>query len=131
MENHAITHITLDTAMIADYNAGHEYFATAIKGDCLNSDRSPMAIKDGDMLLCERIGRREFIRNWRAYQNEIVLVVPYVPNSLNISHALVKQFVGVEHGLFAVFRAYNPPMNISIGLDEISEISTVKSIIEP
>lgn len=115
---------------IPDYNAEHDYFATTIKGDCLDHDDCPMRIKDGDLLLCERMERRLFIHKWQQYQNEIILVVPCVPNSLHINHGLVKQFVGVEHGLFLNMRMFNPPMRISIPIDEIKEIAIVNKVIQ-
>ena len=123
--------IDIKTSDIPDYNADHDYFAFAIKGDCLNHDDCPIRIKDGDMLLAQHIERREFIRNWHAYQNEIVMVEPYVPNSLNINHALVKQLVAVENGWFVVMRMFNPDMTIELPIDEIKEISIVKKVIEP
>ena len=122
--------IDIKTSDIPDYNADHDYFATTIKGDCLDHDDCPMKIKDGDMLLCERVERRFFFNNWQSFQNEIILVVPCVPNSLNINHALVKQFVGIEHGWFFVMRMFNPDATIELPIDEIKEISIIKKILQ-
>ena len=82
------------------------------------------------MLLAQHIERREFIRNWHAYQNEIIMVEPYVPNSLNINHALVKQLVAVENGWFVVMHMFNPDMTIELPIDEIKEISIVKKVLQ-
>lgn len=130
MRNDTIPYVKIDTAMIGDYNPGNEYFAITIKGDCLNHDDCPMKIKDGDLLLCERVERRLFFNNWQSFQNEIILVVPCVPNSLNINHALVKQFVDIEHGLFLKMHMFNPDMTIELPIDEIKEISIIKKILQ-
>jgi len=123
--------IDIKTSDIPDYNADHDYFAFAIKGDCLNNDDCPIKIKDGDLLLAQRIERREFFRNWHAYQKEIVLVTPIPTNSLHVNHALVKQFVGIEHDWFFTMHMFNPDMTIELPIDEIKEISIVKKVIEP
>lgn len=123
--------IDIKTSDIPDYNADHDYFAFAIKGDCLNHDDCPIKIKDGDLLLAQRIERREFFRNWHAYQKEIVLVTPIPTNSLHVNHALVKQFVGIEHDWFFTMHMFNPDMTIELPIDEIKEISIVKKVIEP
>lgn len=137
--------IDIKTSDIPDYNADHDYFAFTINGDCLNHDDCPIRIKDGDLLLAHRIERREFMRNWHAYTDKIVLVepfyrfAPYVKqahgNHYNfggdVQSALVKQFVGVEHGSFALLRMFTPPTVLSINLDEIKEISVIKKVIEP
>lgn len=123
--------IDIKTSDIPDYNADHDYFAFTIKGNCLNHDDCPIKIKDGDMLLAQRIERRDFVRNWHAYQNEIVMVTPIPTNSLHVNYALVKQFVGIEHNWFFTMRMFNPDMTIELPIDEIKEISIVKKVIEP
>lgn len=143
------TNINKTTAVkvgdIPDYNADHDYFAITIKGDCLNNDQSPMVIKDGDLLLCHRINRRVFISNWHTYKDRIVLVepftrfAPYVKQTSgnhyifggDVQSGLVKQFVGIEHGFFAVLRMFNPPTTLSVNLDEIKEISIIDKVLEP
>ncbi len=137
--------VNIDTATIPNYNANNDYFACTIKGDCLNNDRSPMVIKDGDLLLCHRITKRVFISNWHTYKDKIVLVepftrfAPYVKQTSgnhynfggDVQSALVKQFVGVENGFFAVLRMFNPPTTLSINLDEIKEISIIDKVLKP
>ena len=130
MRNDIITHVAIGATEISDLNNKSDYFAATIKGDCLDHDDCPVKIKDGDLLLCRRVDRNEFMRNWRKHRGEIVLIVPATPNSLHINHALVKQFVGVVHGWFVDLRMFNPPLNFDIPIDEIKEISIVKKVLQ-
>ena len=65
------------------------------------------------------------------WRNTLRGVNSFVPNSLNINHALVKQLVAIENGWFVVMRMFNPDMTIELPIDEIKEISIVKKVIEP
>ena len=118
------------TNELADYNAANDYFATPISGNCLDSDQCPIRIKDGDLLLCQSVDIHEFRRNWRDYQNEIIMVVPNACNSLHIDFSLAKQFVRMEHEWFVVMRMFNPPQEIELAIDEIEKIAIIKKVIQ-
>lgn len=122
--------VPVNTATVRDFNANNDYFAANIKGNCLNSDQCPIQIKDGDLLLCHYIEKFDFFRDWQANRDRIVLVEPFVPNSLHINYSMVKQFVAIEFGHFFVMRMFNPPMNIEIGVDEISSIAIVDGVLD-
>ena len=124
-----LDHITLKKNEINNYNAEHDYFASRIAGDCMNHEQSPMQIKGGDMLLCRRLDRREFLSNWQSYKGKIILLEPNTYNSLNINYSLVKQFVEVLHGWFIVMRMYNPPRVFDIPADEVKSIAIVEQIL--
>lgn len=126
----ATTQVPVNTATVCDFNANNDYFAVNIKGNCLNSDQCPIQIKDGDLLLCHSIDRFDFFRNWQSYRDKIVMVEPFIPNSLHANYSMVKQFVAIEFGHFFVMRMFNPPMNIEIGIDEISSIAVVDGVLD-
>lgn len=78
-----------------------------VRGDCMNSSRAPLCIKDGDDLAIKRIAIDELLHSGRYMNKAVVITIEGVPEPL------VKEFTGcrlyaprvTEANAFEAFRS--------------------------
>lgn len=114
---------------IPGYSANNRYAISNVIGGCMDSDNSPIRIADGAKILGHWIKRNEFLNDWELYRDRVVVVSPH-PGIPHFQHPLVKQFVGIDYGLFLKLRMYEPFKEFSVPVDYIKdEILIVDKVI--
>ena len=114
---------------IDGYNADNRYIIISTHGGCMDSADSPIRIPDGTHILCHLIKRNEFLNDWEQYRDRVVVVSP-LPGIPWFPCPLVKQFLGIDYGLFIKLRMYVPFKEFSIAVDCIKdEILIVDQVI--
>ena len=124
-------HVAIKKTDIPDYDPTRDYFVSNIVGDCMNAPDSPAIVGDGGRVLCHKIDKKSFLRDWEQYRGRAVVF------ELSAAHPLaaggrnmIKEFVRVDYGLFMVFRFHNPsPTSFSIGTDEFTAIAIVDRVL--
>ena len=116
-------------ADIPGYDSNNRYAINHVIGGCMDSAESPIRIPDGSYLLCHLIKRNEFLNDWEQYRDRVVVVSP-LPGIPWFPCPLVKQFLGIDYGLFIKLRMYEPFKEFSIAVDCIKdEILIVDQVI--
>ncbi len=110
----------IKTGTIPGYNADNRYMITNVIGGCMDSEDSPIRIADGANILGHWIGRAEFLSDWEQYRGRVVMVSPQ-PGIPQFPCPLVKQFLGIDYGLFLVLRMYKPFKEFSVPVDYIKD----------
>lgn len=114
---------------IDGYNADNRYIIITTHGGCMDSADSPIRIPDGAYILGHLIKRNEFLKDWEQYRDRVVVVTP-LPGNPCFPYPLVKQFIGIDYGLFIKLRMYVPFKEFSIAVDCIKdEILIVDKVI--
>lgn len=114
---------------IDGYNADNRYIIITTHGGCMDSADSPIRIPDGAYILGHLIKRNEFLKDWEQYRGRVVVVTP-LPGNPCFPYPLVKQFIGIDYGLFINLRMYVPFKEFSIAVDCIKdEILIVDKVI--
>lgn len=124
-------HVAIKKTDIPDYDPTRDYFVSNIVGDCMNAPTSPAIVGDGGRVLCHKIDKLAFLRDWEQYRGRAVVF------ELSAAHPLaaggrnmIKEFVRVDYGLFMVFRFHNPSQRfVSIGTDEFTAIAIVDRVL--
>ena len=107
-------------ADIPGYDSNNRYAINHVIGGCMDSEDSPIRIADGANILGHWIGRAEFLSDWEQYRGRVVMVSPQ-PGIPQFPCPLVKQFLGIDYGLFLVLRMYKPFKEFSIPVDYIKD----------
>ena len=114
---------------IDGYNADNRYIIITTHGGCMDSADSPIRIPNGAYILGHLIKRNEFLKDWEQYRGRVVVVTP-LPGNPCFPYPLVKQFIGIDYGLFINLRMYVPFKEFSIAVDCIKdEILIVDKVI--
>lgn len=100
------------------YNPDLKYYAIAVAGDCMDSDKSPIRVKNSDTIVIHRIPLTE-ISMWENVGKMVCVMLDGV--------ILIKHYVfwnGVRGGI--VVRMYNPEQkDMFIPLDKIKAMFVV------
>ena len=95
----------------------------------MDSEDSPIRIPDGANILGHWINRNVFLNDWKQYRDKVVVVSPQ-PGIPHFPCPLVKQFIGIDYGLFLKLRMYEPFKEFSVPVDYIKdEILIVDKVI--
>lgn len=123
--------IAINKNDIPDYGPTRQYFASNIVGDCMNAPTSPAMVGDGGMVLCHKVDKFTFLRNWEQYRGRAVLFELAAAHPLAADgRNMIKEFVRVDYGVFMVFRFHNPSQRlVSIGTDEFDAIAIVDKVL--
>lgn len=97
------------------------YFIIRAFGDCLDSGRSPMRIKDDSYLLCREIDKNDFMAHWQDYRGQVLALFPIEGNQ-----ALIKQFTQLRASWFLRLKMFNPEKEFSIPIDWLQAIAVVE-----
>lgn len=124
-------HVAIKKTDIPDYDPTRDYFVSNVVGDCMNAPTSPAIVGDGGRVLCHRIDKFSFLRDWEQYRGRAVLFELAETHPLAAGgRNMIKEFVRVDYGLFMVFRFHNPsPTSFSIGTDEFTAIAIVDRVL--
>lgn len=101
------------------------YFIIHAVGDCLDSGRSPMRIKDDSYLLCREIDKNDFMVHWQDYCGELLTLIPIEDNPA-MSMTLIKQFTQLRASWFLSLKMFNPEKEFSIPIDWLHAIAVVE-----
>lgn len=116
-------------ADIPGYDANNRYGINHVIGGCMDSAHSPIRIADGADVLGHWINKHEFLNDWQQYRDKVVVVSPQ-PGIPQFPCPLVKQFLGIDYGLFLMLRMYEPFKEFSVPVDYIKdEILIVDKVI--
>lgn len=125
-------HIAVKKSSIPNFDCTRDYFVSNIVGDCMNAPTSPAMVGEGGSVICHRIDKFVFLRDWEKYKGQAVVftISEAHPLARGGSH-MIKEFCRIDYGLFLVFRFHNPtPTCFSIGTDEITEIAIVDAVVK-
>lgn len=123
--------IALKRGDIPDYDPTRDYYVTNIVGDCMNAPSSPAIVGDGGRVLCHRIDRAEFYKDWERYRGRGVVfrIIDGHPLAKG-GNWMIKQFDRIDWGLFLVMRYHNPRITeFSIETDCVTDISIVDMVL--
>ena len=109
---------------IPDYDPAKGYIITNCKGDCMNSPRSPMRIKDGDRVLSHPIDKAEAVQHIGKVIGVKMQGVPYYDDCI-----LVKELTGATDYAGLELRCYNPPTSIVISWCAVETVYLIDAIL--
>ena len=124
--------IAINRNDIPDYDPTRQYFATNIVGNCMNATTSPAMVGDGGMVICHKVDKFSFLRDWEQYRGRAVVFELAAAHPLAVDgRNMIKEFVRVDYGVFMVFQFHNPTKTcLSIGTDEFTDIAIVDKVLK-